>query len=84
MGTDRFHEGDANDARCRSSHPCGAATARRAGLCADPGATSGRSHNRRKSNQPMSQVASNSITGHRTTPAAMISHCFQIETLPMA
>jgi len=66
------------------SHPGGAATARRAGACADPGAASGRDHNRQYSDQPLRQATSDRNTGHRTTPAAMISHCAQVETLPIA
>jgi hypothetical protein len=50
----------------------------------DPGAISGRAHNRRTTNQPTRQAVSNPNTGQRTTPAAMISHCALIETLPMA
>jgi hypothetical protein len=37
-----------------------------------------------RATSPMSQVVSNSNTGHRTTPTAMIGHCVQIEILPMA
>jgi hypothetical protein len=32
----------------------------------------------------MRQGVSKTNTGHRTTAAATISHCFRIETLPMA
>jgi hypothetical protein len=60
-----------------------AAPARRAGVFADPGATFGRGHNRRRRDQPMRQGVSNTNTGHRTAPAATITHCIQIETLPM-
>jgi hypothetical protein len=49
-----------------------------------PGAISGRVHNRRTTNQPMRQAVSNPNTEQRTTPAAKISHCALIETLPMA
>ncbi len=44
----------------------------------------GRGRNRRNSNQPMRPAVSNTNTGHRIMPAAMIRHCFQIEPLPMA
>jgi hypothetical protein len=47
-------------------------------------ATSWRGHDRRKSNHPMRQAIRNTNTGLSKTPAAIISHCALIETLPMA
>jgi hypothetical protein len=51
---------------------------------ADPGATSRRGHNRWRSDKPIRQARPNTHTGLSKTPVAMISHCAQIATLPMA
>jgi hypothetical protein len=62
-------------------HLGGAAPAR---LAADPGATSGRRHNRRKCDQPINQAIKTKNAELSKTPTATPSHCAQIETLPMA
>ena len=59
-------------------HPC------RFGARADPGATSRRGHNRRKSDEPMNQARMSTNTELSKPPTATPSHCAQIEALPLA
>ena len=46
-------------------------------------AASRRRHNRRRSDQPINEARSKTNTGLSKTPAATISHCIQIGTLPI-
>jgi hypothetical protein len=50
----------------------------------DEGPYSRRSHNRRRRGQPINQATKSTNTGLTRTPAAAISHCVQIATLPTA